>query len=159
MKLEFICNGKEITLEVNGDERALDILRDRLGLTGTKEGCGKGECGACTVIVDGRTMNSCLLTAAKLHGTRVTTIEGIHGRDGGLHPIQVAYLDKGAVQCGFCTPGMVLSTKTLLDEEPKPDRTRISEALSGNFCRCTGYTKIVEAVEHAAELIERDGNE
>ena len=159
MKLDFTCNGKSVTLDVNGDERALDILRDRLGLTGTKEGCGKGECGACTVIVDGRTVNSCLLTAAKLQGTAVTTIEGMHGRDGGLHPIQDAYLEKGAVQCGFCTPGMVLSTKALLDGEPKPDRTRIAEALSGNFCRCTGYTKIIEAVEYAAEKLGRDGNE
>jgi aerobic carbon-monoxide dehydrogenase small subunit len=149
--LEFICNGRQVSEDVPGDMRALDLLRDVLGLMGTKEGCGKGECGACTIIVDGKTVNSCLIYAPKLDGTTVLTIEGIEKSDGSLDPIQQAFLDEGAVQCGFCTPGMVISTKALLDKNPDPAVEEIEEALSGNFCRCTGYGKIVSAVRRAAE--------
>ena len=151
VQVNFTCNGRDISVEVPVDMRAIDLLRDVLGLTGTKEGCGKGECGACTIIVDGKTVNSCLIYAPKLEGTAVVTIEGIEKSNGSLDPIQQAFLDEGAVQCGFCTPGMVVSTKALLDENPDPAVEEIEEALSGNFCRCTGYGKIVSAVRRAAK--------
>jgi carbon-monoxide dehydrogenase small subunit len=162
MLLEFELNGEPKRIEAEPTLRALDLLRDVLGLTGTKEGCGRGECGACTILVDGAPVNSCLLYAAKLQGRRVTTIEGLGGAadgaatnkvaDGsrGLHPLQEAFLAEGAVQCGFCTPGMILSAKSLLDRNPKPGVEEIEEALSGNLCRCTGYAKIVKAVQRAA---------
>ena len=151
MLINFICNGERKQLDVEPDMRALDVLRDVLGLTGTKEGCGRGECGACTIIFNGKAVNSCLLYAPKLDGSEVSTIEGIKGPDGGLDPIQKAFLDEGAVQCGFCTPGMIMSTKALLDKNHKPAEEEIEEALSGNICRCTGYNKIVKAVKKAAE--------
>ena len=154
MLLEFTCNGKPVRLEAEGSLRALDLLRDRLGLTGTKEGCGRGECGACTILVDGRPVNACLLYAAKLAGRTVLTVEGLAGEDGALHPLQEAFLEEGAVQCGYCTPGMLLSAKALLDRSPSPDPGEIEEALSGNLCRCTGYAKIVKAVERAARTME-----
>ena len=160
MELRFTCNGKEVRVDVDPGLRAIDVLRDVLGLTGTKEGCGRGECGACTILVDGVSVNSCLLLAPKLRETTVLTIEGLAEESGGLHPIQEAFLDKGAVQCGFCTPGMVLSAKALLDKNPKPDTEEIEEALSGNICRCTGYKKIVEAVEEAGtRLAEKKAHE
>ncbi|MBN2050265.1 MAG: (2Fe-2S)-binding protein [Spirochaetales bacterium] len=154
MKISFRCNGKPMQLEISPETRALDVLRDTLGLTGVKEGCGKGECGACTVLVDGLPVSSCLLPAAKLEGTEVLTIEGLRKPDGSLHPLQQAFLDEGAVQCGFCTPGMIMSAKALLDETPRPQVEDIEEALSGNICRCTGYGKIVQAVMRAAEKSE-----
>jgi carbon-monoxide dehydrogenase small subunit len=150
MRIEFICNGENVTVDAEPDMRALDLLRDILGLTGTKEGCGRGECGACTILLDDAPVNACLLYAAKLQGRSVETIEGIARADGKLHPIQEAFLDEGAVQCGYCTPGMVLSTKALLMKNPTPDVADIEEALSGNFCRCTGYGKIVRAVQRAS---------
>jgi carbon-monoxide dehydrogenase small subunit len=150
MRIEFSCNGKKTAVEARPDMRALDLLRDLLGLTGTKEGCGRGECGACTILLDGEPVNACLLYAAKLQGRTVLTIEGVTGPDGGLDPVQEAFLEEGAVQCGFCTPGMVLSAKALLAKRPMPDVPAIEEALSGNFCRCTGYGKIVKAVQSAA---------
>ena len=149
MRLEFTCNGRAERLEVDGALRALDLLRDVLGLTGTKEGCGRGECGACTILVDGRPVNACLLYAAKLQGRTVLTIEGLAQGDS-LHPLQEAFLEEGAVQCGYCTPGMILSAKALLDRVPRPGVPEIEEALSGNLCRCTGYAKIVKAVQRAA---------
>ena len=151
MVINFVCNGERKQIDVEPDMRALDVLRDVLGLTGTKEGCGRGECGACTIILDGKAVNSCLLYAPKLEGTEIRTIEGIKGNDGGLDPIQNAFLDEGAVQCGFCTPGMIMSTKALLDKNHKPSEEEIEEALSGNICRCTGYNKIVKAVKKAAQ--------
>ena len=157
--------GKEIaTFVVNGQQREaivephmllIDVLRDGLGLTGTKYSCGAGDCGACTVLIDGKPAFSCLTLAVTVKGKNILTIEGV--ADGnGLHPIQQAFVDQGAVQCGFCTPGMVLSAKALLDENPQPTRDEIKTALAGNLCRCTGYVKIVDAVE-AAALALRDG--
>ena len=154
MKLKFTCNGKIIALDIDPGLRALDVLRDILGLTGVKEGCGKGECGACTILVNGKAVNSCMMLAPKLEGTTVTTIEGLTSSSGALHPIQEAFLDNGAVQCGFCTPGMVLSAKSLLDANPEPGVAEIEEALSGNICRCTGYKKIVEAVQDAGRRLQ-----
>jgi len=154
MKIEFQCNGKKVAVEADPGERALDLLRDRLGLTGVKEGCGKGECGACTILLNGKPVNSCILTAAKLNGTEIETIEGV-SRGDKLHPLQESFLEEGAVQCGFCTPGMILSAKSLLSNQPKPSVREIEEALSGNICRCTGYGKIVTAVQKAAEKMQK----
>jgi aerobic carbon-monoxide dehydrogenase small subunit len=149
LDITFELNGQTTSLTVSPWESALSALRDRLRLTGTKEGCGIGECGACTIIVDGLAVDSCLMLAAQLEGRKVETIEG-QARDGNLHPLQEAFLSHGAVQCGFCTPGVVLSAKALLNSNPSPDRDEIVEALSGNLCRCTGYAQIVEAVEDVA---------
>jgi carbon-monoxide dehydrogenase small subunit len=154
MLLEFTCNGGLVRLEADPTMRALDLLRDRLGLTGTKEGCGRGECGACTILVDGRPVNACLLYAAKLQGRSVLTVEGL-ARGAELHLLQKTFLEVGAVQCGYCTPGMLLSAKALLDRIPHPSLPQIEEALSGNLCRCTGYVKIVQAVERAADRLEQ----
>jgi aerobic carbon-monoxide dehydrogenase small subunit len=151
-----------VTLKVNGEEKELlikedalliDVLRDEIGYTGTKRGCGEGECGTCTVLIDGRPVNSCLILAALVQGKEITTIEGV-GTPENLHPIQQAFVDEGAIQCGFCTPGMVMSTKALLDREKNPDEQQIRKALSGNLCRCTGYVKIVNAVKKAAEELK-----
>jgi carbon-monoxide dehydrogenase small subunit len=148
--LTMTLNGESVTVEVEPFELLVDVLRDKLGLTGTKIGCNEGECGACTVIVDGQAVLSCLLPAMKAHGREVVTIEGL-GRDGELHPLQQAFIEKGAVQCGYCTPGMVMSAKALLDENPRPDAEEIEEAIAGNLCRCTGYLQIIEAIEAAVE--------
>lgn len=150
--VHFTLNGKEISVSVEPFEMLADTLRDRLNLTGTKKGCGQGECGACTVIMDGAAVNSCMVPSAKAEGSCVVTIEGL-GENGKIHPIQQAFVDAGAVQCGFCTPGMILSTKALLDEKPNPTKEEIRTALAGNICRCTGYVKIEEAVELAAAAI------
>ena len=152
MKISFTLNGKEIQIDAPSDRRVVDILREDLGLTGTKEGCGAGECGACTILVDGESQLSCLMLAAQLEGRSVTTIEGI-GSEDRLHPVQEAFVEFGAVQCGFCIPGMVLSAIDLLERNPNPTRMEIREGLSGNLCRCTGYQKIVDAVEGAARKI------
>jgi len=142
-------NGKRTEIPGPLDRRVVDVLREDLELTGTKEGCGAGECGACTILVDGEPRLSCLMMAAQLQDKAIVTIEGI-GEPGALHPVQEAFVEQGAVQCGFCTPGMVLSAVHLLRCHPKPDRNEIRRALSGNLCRCTGYVKIVDAVEAAA---------
>jgi aerobic-type carbon monoxide dehydrogenase small subunit (CoxS/CutS family) len=148
----------EITLDINENRyqlpveshwTLLDVLRDRLGLTGAKKGCGRGECGACTVLVDGVAVQSCLVLAVQVHGKSVTTIEGLT-RQGLPDPLQVAFHEAGAIQCGFCTPGMILSARSLLDRCPHPTELQVKEALSGNLCRCTGYVKIVEAVMRVA---------
>lgn len=144
-------NGKDYSVEVDGSTRLLDLLRDSLGLTGTKEGCGEGECGACTVIMDGEIVDSCLVLAFQCEGKEIITIEGVQNGDI-LHPAQQAFIEKGAVQCGFCIPGMVLSTKVILDKSEDPTDEEIKEGLSGNLCRCTGYNKMVEAVHRAAEI-------
>jgi len=154
MKLSFGLNGTNTVLEVSGSERLLDILRERLHLFGTKEGCGKGECGACAVLLDGNPVCSCILLSSQIAGREITTIEGLaKGKD--LHPVQAAFADAGAVQCGFCTPGIVLSAIGLLNENPEPSREEIKKALSGNLCRCTGYKKIFEAVELASRNIKK----
>ncbi len=147
--LKFILNGDEIEIGVQDRETLLEVLRHRLGMTGTKQGCDQGECGSCTVLLDGKPVLCCLTLAVRVENRRVTTIEGL-AEGGNLHPIQTAFQEAGAVQCGFCTPGMVLTAKALLDRNPHPCREEIKEALAGNLCRCTGYKKIVEAVERAA---------
>lgn len=146
-------NGKDYCEMVDGNMRLLDLLRDKLGLIGTKEGCGEGECGACTVIMDGETINSCLVMAFQAEGSNITTIEGLE-KDGVLHPVQRAFVEEGAVQCGFCIPGMIMSSVALLDKNPNPSRDEIREGISGNLCRCTGYNKAIEAVEKAAKYIK-----
>jgi aerobic carbon-monoxide dehydrogenase small subunit len=152
---------KEITVNVNGAEyrltvkpsaTLLDVIREDLALIGAKEGCGEGECGACTVIMDGLAVNACLILAVEANGKEITTIEGL-AKGEELHPIQQAFVDVGGLQCGFCTPGMILSTKVLLDKNPNPSDEDIKKGLEGNFCRCTGYTKIIESVRVAAARI------
>lgn len=138
-----------IEVAVSPSETLLDVLREKLHLTGTKRGCGKGECGACTVIFNGKAVNACLVPAMRAKGADIQTIEGVGGLDG-LHPLQQSFIDKGAVQCGFCTPGMIMSGKALLDKNKSPSKDQIREAVGGNICRCTGYIKIEEAVEDAA---------
>ncbi|MGA2402280.1 MAG: (2Fe-2S)-binding protein [Syntrophobacteraceae bacterium] len=155
MRISFFLNGKETCVEVPPDRRFSDVLREDLGLTGTKEGCGAGECGGCTILVDGRACLSCLMAAAQLQGRHVTTIEGL-AANGSLHPVQEAFIEYGAVQCGFCTPGMVLAAVHLLYRNPDPTREEIREGMSGNLCRCTGYVKIVDAVKAAAAKL-REG--
>jgi aerobic carbon-monoxide dehydrogenase small subunit len=150
MGITFHINGEPISLQINPWESALSVIREQLELTGTKEGCGIGECGACTILVDGNAVDSCLMLAAQLDGRSVETIEGVATGDA-LHPIQEQFLSHGAVQCGFCTPGMVMSAKALLDAKGQPKREEIVEAVSGNLCRCTGYKQIVNAVQEAAE--------
>jgi len=150
--VEFVLNGQKVSLVVDAEETALHALRERLSLKGTKEGCGIGECGACTIVVDGKAVSACLMLAAQLHGREVLTVEGLE-RNGDLHPIQQAFLDHHAVQCGFCTPGLLMSTYGLLQEKPRPRREEIAESLAGNLCRCTGYQQIIGAVEDAAERL------
>ena len=152
MNLRFRINGSEMTIETAPERRVVDLLRQELGLTGTKEGCGSGECGACTILVDGEGRLSCLMLAAQLEGREVTTIEGL-GKGDRLHPLQEAFVRCGAVQCGFCSPGMIMAASALLKKKPEPTREEIREGLSGNLCRCTGYQKIVDAVEAAADLM------
>lgn len=145
--LNFTLNGEPIQVEVEPHLTLLKLLRDKLGLTGTKEGCGMGECGACTVILDGNAINSCIFPALEVEGKKITTIEGLMDEQGNLHPIQKAFIQYGAIQCGFCTPGMVLSAKALLDENPKPSEDEICNAIAGNLCRCTGYIQIIQAIK------------
>ncbi len=155
MSINCKINGKNTEIPGPLDRRVVDVLREDLGLTGTKEGCGAGECGACTILVDGEPRLSCLMMAAQLQDKAIITIEGI-GEPEALHPVQEAFVEQGAVQCGFCTPGMVLSAVHLLRCHPKPDRNEIRRALSGNLCRCTGYVKIVDAVEAAARTVAEE---
>jgi carbon-monoxide dehydrogenase small subunit len=154
MKISFTLNDETITMDIKEDIRLLDFLRDELGLTGTKEGCGEGECGACTVIIDGKAVNSCLVLLPEIDGSEITTIEGL-SKNGELDPIQKAFIDEGAVQCGFCTPGMIMSTKGLLDRKVNPSDEEIMEAIEGNLCRCTGYYKILQAIRTAADNIRK----
>ncbi len=150
--IELTINGKKRKVETTASTRLLDLLRDDLHLTGTKEGCGKGECGACTVIMDGELVASCLVLAPQADGAVITTIEGIGGGND-LDPIQEAFIETGAVQCGFCTPGMILAAKKLLEENPHPDEEEIKRGISGNLCRCTGYQKIFDAVKLSADRL------
>ena len=148
--ISLTINNEEYELAVAPNQTLLEVLRYELGLTGTKQGCGVGDCGTCTVIMDGKPVNSCLVLAVQANGKNVLTIEGMQ-TDEGLHPIQQAFVDDGAIQCGFCSPGMILTAKSLLDQNPKPNVSEIRTAISGNLCRCTGYQKIVEAIQHASE--------
>ena len=148
VRIDLLVNGKKHSLEVEEDMRLIDLLREKLGLTGVKEGCSEGECGACTVIMDGEVVNSCLVMAFQAHESNIITIEGLD-EEGSLHPLQQAFIDAGAVQCGYCTPGMILSAKALLDKNPNPTEEEIREGISGNLCRCTGYNKIVEAINRS----------
>jgi carbon-monoxide dehydrogenase small subunit len=152
LKISFRLNGHMTEIDAPTDRRVLDILREDLLLTGTKESCGTGDCGACTILVDGETRLSCLMLAAQLEGRDIVTIEGL-SRDGSLHPVQKAFIEHGAVQCGFCTPGMALASVDLLNRNPDPTREEIRHALAGNLCRCTGYQKIVDSVEMAAAAL------
>jgi len=153
INIEFQLSGKPMRLSVRPFDTALSVIRDEIGLTGTKEGCDIGECGACTILVDGKAVTACLMLAPQLDGREVQTIEGVAEGDA-LHPIQQAFLAHGAVQCGFCTPGMVMSAKGLLDSNSNPTREEIADALAGNLCRCTGYVQIVDALEKLARSAE-----
>jgi len=144
-RLDFVVNGEKVTVYVEPWRTLLEILRDELKLKGVKEGCSSGMCGACTVLIDGKPVKSCLVLAPQVEGKSILTIEGLT-RDGQLHPLQQAFIEHFAVQCGYCTPGMILSAKALLDENPRPTEEEVREALRGNLCRCTGYVKIVEAI-------------
>jgi carbon-monoxide dehydrogenase small subunit len=148
-------NGEAWELPIDAHRTLLDVLRTELMLTGTKTNCLEAECGVCTVLVDGMAVNSCTMLAVTAQGRRITTIEGL-ARDGQLHPLQQAFIDRGAVQCGYCIPGMILSAKAFLDENPSPTDAEIREALAGNLCRCTGYQKIVDAVQDAARVLRRE---
>ena len=157
--ITMTVNGKETELAVDDREALLDTLRNRLGLTSVKRGCEVGECGACTVLVDGEAIDSCIYLTMWAEGKHIMTVEGLKGRNGELSPIQTAFVEEAAVQCGFCTPGMIMSTKALLDQVPSPDTSQIRSALSGNICRCTGYTKIEAAVKNAARKLEEVSHE
>lgn len=146
MYIEFTLNGKKVSLDAQPQWTLLNVLREHFALTGTKKGCETGECGACTVIVDGKNVNSCMVLIGSVQGKEVTTIEGL-SQNGKLNPIQKAFAEKAAVHCGYCTPGMIMSVKALLDENPKPSNEEIKTAISGNLCRCTGYEQIIEAIE------------
>ncbi|MEA3310435.1 MAG: (2Fe-2S)-binding protein [Chloroflexota bacterium] len=160
MELNFVLNGQPLTLtEVDEKTTLLQLLRDRLGLTGTKRGCDTGVCGACSVLVDGRLVKSCRTSPSQVAGHEVTTIEGLHGPDGGLSDLQTAFLEYGAVQCGFCTPGMVIAAEALLRRNPHPTRAEIRRGIAGNICRCTGYQQIVDAIEAAAARRQAPGGE
>lgn len=152
--LHTTINGEAITADVDPSISLAQFLRDNLYLTGTKIGCGKGECGACTIIMDGKSVTSCIILVLRAEGAVIQTIEGV-AKNGKLHPLQEEFINQGAVQCGFCTPGMIMSAKALLDENPEPKKEEIREALGGNICRCTGYVNIERAVEAAAQRIQK----
>ena len=153
-RIELKVNHELWDIEVEPHRTLLEVLREDLGLTGTKEGCGLGACGACTVLIDGAPILSCLTLALDVQNKSITTIEGL-AKDGKPHPIQLAFVNHGAIQCGFCTPGAIISAKALLDKNPKPSHEEIKEAMSGNLCRCTGYIKIIKAVDEASESLTK----
>lgn len=153
--IELQINGINHDVIISPEDLLIDVLRQKLFLTGTKKGCGQGDCGTCTVLIDGRRALACLTLAISCRGREILTIEGVE-RDGELHPIQKAFIEKGAIQCGFCTPGMVLSAKALLEENLEPSLSEIKRGMSGNLCRCTGYTKIIDAVQAAAENLRKE---
>jgi len=145
-------------VETSSDRRAVDLLREELGLAGTKESCGNGDCGACSILVDDKARLSCLTLAAQLQGRKVVTIEGVCGEDGRLHPVQKAFIESGALQCGYCTPGMVIAVIDLLNSNPSPSRNEIREAISGNLCRCGAYQKILDAVEEVVKDSKKEAS-
>jgi carbon-monoxide dehydrogenase small subunit len=150
-EISFVFNGSSMKMMVEDHWTLLHFIREVLGHTGTKEGCGSGECGACTVIVDGEAVNSCLYLAAEIDGKKLLTIEGLAAKDGTLHPIQRAFVENGGIQCGFCTPGMIMSAKALLDKNPAAGENEIKAAIAGNLCRCTGYVQIIESIKAASD--------
>jgi carbon-monoxide dehydrogenase small subunit len=150
-KISFQVNGNHVTVSAHSMERLLDVLREKVGLTGTKEGCGEGECGACSILLDGELVNSCLIPIAQVQDRKIVTIEGI-SKNRELHPLQKSFLEHGGAQCGICTPGMVMAALALLQKNAKPSREEIKEALAGNLCRCTGYMKIFDSVEKAGPV-------
>lgn len=152
-EIAFVLNGEPVEASVPPWRTLLEMIREEFKLTGAKEACGQGECGACTVIMDGKTVNSCLVPAVEADGKEILTVEGL-AEGGTLHPIQEAFVAQAGMQCGFCTPGMIMSARFLLDRNGHPDLDEIKEGIAGNFCRCTGYTKIVESIRAAAELLE-----
>ena len=153
-------NGEDFEVAVSPTDFLVEVVREKVGLTGTKRGCGIGDCGACTVLVDGTPILSCLTLALSCQGKRIRTIEGLADPEQGssLHPVQQAFVDQGAIQCGFCTPGMILSSVALLERNPKPTEAEIRHGLAGNLCRCTGYVKIIDAVQHAAAAMGKEAN-
>jgi carbon-monoxide dehydrogenase small subunit len=153
--VKFRVNDEWRELDASPTKSLLDVLRDNLFLTGTKRGCDSGECGACTVIMNGKAVNACLVLATELDGSEITTIEGLGRSVDKLHPLQKAFIEKGAVQCGFCTPGIIMTAKAFLDMNPKPTEEEVRDAISGNLCRCTGYSKIVNAILAGAEEVGR----
>lgn len=155
--ITFVINGRPTTLSVDADRTLADMIRYDLGLTGTKKGCEEGECGACTILLNGSPVNSCIVPAMKAQGADIITIEGLE-RDGELHPIQEAFIEAGAIQCGFCTPGVVLSAKALLDATPAPSKEEVADELSGHLCRCTGYLQFYDALELASKKIAERKN-
>jgi carbon-monoxide dehydrogenase small subunit len=164
-EVTFTLNGNKFQMKIEDHWTLLHLLREELGLTGTKEGCGSGECGACTVIVDGKAVNSCLYLAPEIDGSDVVTIEGLAAQDGTLHPLQKSFIENGGIQCGFCSPGMIMSSKALLDENPRPNEDDIKHALAGNLCRCTGYVPIFQSIQAVidkgsddVDVVVRDGS-
>lgn len=155
-EISFTFNGNPMRMNVEDHWTLLHLIREELGYTGTKEGCGSGECGACTVIVDGAAVNSCLYLAVEIDGRQLTTIEGLAAADGTLHPLQQSFVDNGGIQCGFCSPGMILSAKALLDENPAAGEEEIKTAISGNLCRCTGYVQIIDSIRAVARRAEAE---
>ena len=155
MRIQFTLNGRKLNHETDGERPLLEVLREDLGLTGTKYGCGEGDCRACTVLIDGEPTTSCLVTASEVQGKRVQTIEGLSA--GKLHPVQQAFVEAGAMQCGYCVPGMILTAASLLDEKAHPTDEEIVEAMNGNICRCCGYVRILDAVRIAAGRAEAAG--
>jgi aerobic carbon-monoxide dehydrogenase small subunit len=158
MNIRFTLNGNIMNIHAAPDRRVVDLLREDLGLTGTKEGCGTGECGACTILIDGESKLSCLMLAPQLQGRAVLTVEGL-AQGVERHPLQESFIKMGAVQCGFCSPGMLMSALSLLNKNPYPSREEIREGLSGNLCRCTGYQKIIDAVEDASRNMQPERKE
>jgi carbon-monoxide dehydrogenase small subunit len=153
--VKFQVNGEQRELDASPTNSLLDVLREDLFLTGAKRGCDSGECGACTVIMNGKAVNSCLVLATELDDSEIITIEGLGRSAGDLHPVQKAFIEKGAVQCGFCTPGIIMTAKAFIDTNPEPTEEEVRDAISGNLCRCTGYTKIVNAILAGAEEVRR----
>ena len=146
-EVSFVFNGNNMTMAIEDHWTLLHLIREELGYNGTKEGCGGGECGACTVIVDGAAVNACLYLAAEIDGKDLVTIEGLAADDGTLHPVQEAFVEKGGIQCGFCSPGMIMSAKALLDEIPNANEDEIKHGIAGNICRCTGYVQIIDSIK------------
>ena len=155
-RINITINREEYDILVNPKKTLLELLINDLNLLGTKVGCNEGECGACSAILNGKVVNSCLVLAVEVDSSEVITIEGVHGGRTGLHPIQRSFIDSGAVQCGYCTPGMIMSGKYLIDKNPNPNEVEIKTAISGNLCRCTGYQKIIEAIKNAADTMNKE---